>query len=69
MKFKPSTQNMPPRKRLNIIFDTTIKISETEYIKMQHEIQSLKELTTQQALELQEYKKLFKNFKNLLDEQ
>lgn len=57
---------MPPRK-LNIIFDTTIKITETEYIKMQHEIQALKELTTQQALELQEYKKLFENFKNLLD--
>jgi hypothetical protein len=34
---------------------------------MQHEIQSLKELTAQQALELQEYKKLFENFKNLLD--
>ena len=66
MKIKPRTQNMPPRK-LNIIFDTTIKITETEYIKMQHEIQALKELTTQQALELQEYKKLFENFKNLLD--
>ena len=66
MKIKPRTQNMPPRK-LNIIFDTTIKITETEYIKMQHEIQALKELTTQQALELQEYKKLFENFKKLLD--
>lgn len=66
MNFKPNTQNIPPRK-LNIIFDTTIKISETEYIKMKHEIQSLKELTTQQALELQEYKKLFENLKKLLD--
>lgn len=62
MKIKPSTQNIPHRK-LNIIFDTTIKISETEYIKMQHEIQSLK----QQALELQKYKTFFENFKNLLD--
>lgn len=59
---------MSPRK-LNIIFDTTIKITETEYIKMKQEIQSLKELTTQQALELQEYKNLFKNFKKLLDNQ
>ena len=59
---------MPPRK-LNIIFDTTIKITETEYIKMQNEIQSLKELTTQQALELQKYKTFFENFKNLLDKQ
>ena len=62
MKIKPS---IPPRK-LNIIFDTTI---ETEYIKMKHEIQALKELTTQQALELQEYKKLFENFKKLVDNQ
>lgn len=62
MKIKPS---IPPRK-LNIIFDTTI---ETEYIKMKHEIQSLKELTTQQALELQKYKTFFENFKNLLDKQ
>ena len=59
---------MPPRK-LNIIFDTTIKITGTEYIKMKHEIQSLKELTTQQALELQKYKTFFENFKNLLDKQ
>jgi hypothetical protein len=59
---------MPPRK-LNIIFDTTVKITETEYIKMLHEIQSLKELTTQQALELQEYKTFFEKFKNLLDKQ
>ncbi len=59
---------MPPRK-LNIIFDTIIKITETEYLKMQHEIQSLKELTTQQALELQEYKTFFENFKKLLDKQ
>lgn len=55
---------MPPRK-LKIIFDTTIKITETEYIKMQHEIQSLKE----QALELQKYKTFFEKFKNLLDKQ
>lgn len=68
MKIKPNTQNILLRK-LNIIFDNTIKISETEYLQMQHEIQALKELTTQQALELKEYKKLFENFKNLLDKQ
>ena len=55
-----------PLRKLNIIFDTTI---ETEYIKMKHEIQSLKELTTQQALELQKYKTFFENFKKLLDKQ
>lgn len=51
-------------KRLNIIFNT---ITETEYIKLLDEIQSLKELTTQQALELQEYKNFFENFKKLVD--
>lgn len=54
-------------KRLNIIFDTTIKLTETEYIKLLDEIQSLKELTTKQALELHEYKIFFENFKKLLD--
>ena len=57
------------KERINIIFDNTIKITETEYMRMKHEIETLRELTATQALELQEYKNLFKNFKKLLDKQ
>ena len=57
------------QKRINIIFDNTIKITETEYIRMKHEIEMLKELTAAQSIELQEYKTFFKNMQNLLDKQ
>lgn len=56
-------------KRLDIIFDNTIKITETEYIRMKHEIETLRELTATQALELQEYKTFFENMQKLLDKQ
>lgn len=47
-------------KRLDIIFDNTITITETEYIRMKHEIATLRELTA-------EYKTFFKNMQKLLD--
>ena len=62
--------------RVNIIFDDTIPVSKTKYEEMKDQIeidksviQSLKEIISQQARDLEEYKTFFKNFKNLVDKQ
>lgn len=66
---------MRPRK-INIMFDETILVSKTKYEEMKDQIeidkaviQSLKDIISQQARDLEEYKTFFKNMQKLLDKQ
>lgn len=60
--------------RVNIIFDDTTTVSKTKYEEMKDQIeidkaviQSLKDIISQQARDLEEYKTFFENMKKLLD--
>lgn len=66
MKFRPIT----------VIFDETIPVSKAKYEEMEDQIaidkayiQSLKNIISQQAKELAEYKNFFENMQKLLDKQ
>ena len=55
------------QKRINIIFDDTIRISKADFEALTNANKTLKEIIVQQQEELQEYKTFFKNMQKLLD--
>lgn len=57
------------QKRINIIFDDTIRISKADFEALTNANKTLKEIIIQQREELQEYKTFFKNMQKLLDKQ
>lgn len=57
------------KKRINIIFDDTIRISRTKYEALKQANETLKQIIIDQREELQEYKTFFENMKKLLDKQ
>lgn len=57
------------KKRINIIFDDTIRISKADFEALTNANKTLKEIIVQQQEELQEYKTFFKNMQKLLDKQ
>lgn len=61
-------------RKINIIIDDTTPVSKTKYEEMKDQIeidkaviQSLKDIISQQARDLEEYKTFFENMKKLLD--